>query len=219
MATTIGRKTEWTIGDVMRRFGSIPPGRIRQTPAPGTATEEDLIAANDRKSPALCELVDGVLVEKVMGWVEGYFGMRIGTILTNFVEARGLGVVAGSEGMYRLLIGLVRLPDVSFIAWDRLPEGRLPRDPICRAIPNLAIEILSKGNTKKEMAEKLREYFAGGVELVWYVDPAKKTVRVYTSPDKSRLLREGQTLDGGSVLPGFALPLNELFAEPRAGGP
>jgi Uma2 family endonuclease len=66
------------------------------------------------------------------------------------------------------------------------------------------------------MIEKLENYFRAGVELVWYVDPAKKTVRVYTSPNDSRLVRESGTIDGGTVLPGFLLRPRDLFADPLA---
>jgi len=58
----------------------------------------------------------------------------------------------------------------------------------------------------------LAEYFEAGVRLVWMVDPRKRTVRAYTAPDQSVLIKTGQSLDGGAVLPGFVLRLDELFA-------
>jgi Uma2 family endonuclease len=70
-----------------------------------------------------------------------------------------------------------------------------------------------QSNTKAEMSRKLREYFEAGVHLVWLVDPRKRTVRVHTAVDHAVLFSEGQSIDGGAVLPGFVLPLNELFAE------
>jgi Uma2 family endonuclease len=75
--------------------------------------------------------------------------------------------------------------------------------------------VLSKGNTSKEMARKLDEYFRAGVRLVWYVDPKRRTVRVYTGRDRSVVLREDQALEGGEVLPGFSLSIREWFAEAR----
>jgi Uma2 family endonuclease len=86
--------------------------------------------------------------------------------------------------------------------------------------PDLAIEVLSKHNTKAEMRRKLKEYFLTGVELVWFVDPARRTVQVYTSPDESHTVREDEKLDGGNVLPGFKLPMRKLFArlKPARGG-
>jgi Uma2 family endonuclease len=79
--------------------------------------------------------------------------------------------------------------------------------------------VLSKGNTRKEMARKLDEYFRVGARLVWYVDPQKRTVRVYTARDRSVLLHEDQTLDGGDVLPGFSLSIRDWFAEAERTGP
>ena len=69
------------------------------------------------------------------------------------------------------------------------------------------------------MGRKLVEYFHAGVRLVWYVDPKKRTVRVYTAPDKSALLREDQTLHGGDVLPGFSLSIREYFAKAERTAP
>jgi Uma2 family endonuclease len=104
------------------------------------------------------------------------------------------------------------MPDVAFFSWDRLPEGRAPTVPIPAIYPDLAIEVLSAGNTNREMARKLREYFAAGTRLVWYVDPALRAVTAYTSETTSVVLTAGGSLDGGDVLPGFVLPVNDLFA-------
>ena len=79
-------------------------------------------------------------------------------------------------------------------------------------MPDLAAEVLSGGNTKREMDRKLGEYFEAGVRLVWLIDPKSRTVDAYTSPTEFRRYRNGQTLDGGSVLPGFKLALRPFFA-------
>jgi Uma2 family endonuclease len=63
------------------------------------------------------------------------------------------------------------------------------------------------------MARKRQEYFRAGVHLVWQVDPRTRTVEVFTTPDQSTVLHAAHTLDGGTVLPGFTLPLQELFSE------
>jgi Uma2 family endonuclease len=199
--------------DFAREFGPILVRRIRIDPPPGTATEEDVVRINDQEN-RLYELVDGVLVEKVMSYTESFLAGYILTLLNVFVLPRKLGIVAGADGMMRLAPQLVRIPDVSFIRRDRLPDGRLPRQPIAPLAPNLAVEVLSPSNTTREMDRKLEEYFAAGVQLVWYVDPAARTVTVYTAPTQRVVLRENDTLDGGTVLPGFTLPLAQLFAEP-----
>ena len=73
------------------------------------------------------------------------------------------------------------------------------------------MEILSESNTKAEMSRKLGEYFAAGTRLVWYIDPPTRGIRVYTAADQCVELQEADTLDGGAVLPGFALPVRDLF--------
>ena len=113
----------------------------------------------------------------------------------------------------RLAAGLVRIPDVAFIAWERLPNRCIPSEPIPDVAPNLAVEVLSAGNTTGEMARKRQEYFRAGVELLWQVDPQSRTVEVFTSPENATLLHAEATLDGGSVLPGFRVSLPTLFAE------
>ena len=84
--------------------------------------------------------------------------------------------------------------------------------------PDLAVEVLSEGNTKGEMERKLKDYFFAGVRLVWYIDLKKRTAAVYTSPDEGATLTEDQSLDGGAVLPGFRLSLRKLFARPTPPG-
>ncbi|MBV8076897.1 MAG: Uma2 family endonuclease, partial [Planctomycetaceae bacterium] len=109
--------------------------------------------------------------------------------------------------------GLVRIPDVAFASWDRFAEGRIPLDPIPDLVPDLVVEVVSEGNTVAETDRKRREYFRAGVRLVWMIEPKDRTAAVFTSPEQSARLDEAQTLDGGAVLPGFALPLRDLFAE------
>lgn len=199
-----------TVADMLAHLGDVPAHRVRMRPAPGTATEKDVVDIRDRER-LLYELVDGILVEKGMGYPESLLAMYLGSLITVHVVRHDLGVVAGEAGMMRLWPGRVRIPDLSFASWERLPERRWPTRPIANFAPDLAVEVLSKGNTRREMAGKLREYFEAGVRLVWYIDPKKRIVTVYTAPDRSTVLRIDDTLDGGDVLPGFTLPLRQLF--------
>lgn len=130
----------------------------------------------------------------------------------NFVEEFDLGIVAGADGTLRLMPRLVRIPDVSFISWNQLPSREYPAEPIPDLYPDLAVEVLSAGNTAEEMERKLKEYFLAGTRLVWIISPDLRTVHVYTSPDECSLLKETDTLSGGDVLPGFELLLKQLFA-------
>ena len=200
-----------TVADLLERFGPMPDGRIRTNPPPGTATEQDVIDIEERES-RLCELVDGVLVEKTVGYYESYLALWLGYFLTGFVRRHRLGVVAGEAGMMRLSAGLVRIPDVSFVSWNQLPGRQVPRVPIADLAPDLAVEIISPSNTAREMERKLQDFLAAGVRLVWYVYPGPQEVHVYTA-DRHDVLTTDQELSGGDVLPGFMLPLRQLFEE------
>lgn len=202
-----------TLADLLDRLGNVPLNRIRFRPYPGTATEADVLKALAAPRKRLCELVEGVLVEKAVGFREsGLAGFLIG-LLNAFVIPRNLGVVTGADGTVRLTVGLLRIPDVAFTSWDRLPNRRWPAAPVPALAPNLAAEVLSAGNTKAEMLRKRQDYFAAGVQLVWIIDPKKRTVAVYADVDACTVLTDADMLDGGTVLPGFQLPLRDLFAE------
>jgi Uma2 family endonuclease len=199
------------LADALKQLGDISPRRVRMNPAPGTATEDDLLALLDHGN-RLCELVDGTLVEKIMGYAEGYLALWLGGLMGVYAEEHDLGIAAGADGTMRLMPGLVRIPDVSFVGWERLPSRKCPKEPIPDLVPHLAVEVLSEGNTPGEMQRKLKEYFLAGVEVVWMVDPDKRVVDVYTAPDEWIRLTEADSLDGGNLLPGFRLPLERLFA-------
>jgi Uma2 family endonuclease len=201
-----------TMADLLEQLGGVPLERIRFHPPPGTATERDVLDAEQRDN-RLCELVDGVLVEKVMGFREAILAGALVRLLANYVVPRNLGHVAGADGMLRLFPGLVRIPDVAFASWDCFPEGRLPEEPIPELAPDLVVEVLSRSNTSREMRRKLREYFAAGVRLVWMVDLEQRTVTVHTDIDACAAFDQEACLDGGAVLPGFVLPLRDLFSE------
>jgi Uma2 family endonuclease len=201
-----------TLADQLERLGNIPPERIRWQPYPGTATVDDALEFR-RRTGRSCELIDGILVEKAMGWNESKLAGLLITFLNQFALPRRLGVVTASDGPYRFAPRLVRMPDVAFIAWDRMPGGKAPKDAVPEIVPNLAVEILSKGNTKGEMERKRREYFDAGVDLVWIADPVSRTARVYTDPRTLTTLTLDDTLDGGVALKGFKLPVREWLGE------
>jgi Uma2 family endonuclease len=207
----------WTVADLYRRFGPIPFERIRQNPPPGAGTVDDVVRLNDHED-RLYELVDGILVEKTVGVLESIIAINIGTLLNNFIRPRGLGLVAGADGTIQLDINLVRIPDVSFISWERVPGGEVPEEPVPLLVPDLAVEVVSRSNTRKEMDEKLHEYFEKGVRLVWYVRPKSRVVDVYTAPDQFTRLTALMQLGGADVLPGFSVQVGELFEMPKRPG-
>jgi Uma2 family endonuclease len=212
MATITAPPATETLADLLDRLGGISPSRVRFHPAPGTATEKDVLdlASRERRH---YELVDGTLVEKAMGFRESMLAAALCDFLRSIIMPRNLGVVIGEQGMMRLFPGLIRMPDAAFISWDRIPGGRIPEEPIPDLAPDIAIEVLSKGNTSGEMERKRSEYFAARVRLVWMVDPIQRTVTVYTAVDRFTVLGENDVLDGGDVLPGLSIFLQELFAE------
>lgn len=176
----MNRRTTVAAADLLHRLGNVPAERIRLSPAPGTATEQDVLAIEARAN-RLCELVDGVLVEKTVGYYEARLALLIGYFLEDSLEKHNLGVAFGADATLRLMPGLVRIPDVCFVSWGRLPIRELPAEPIPDLIPDLAVDVLSPANTKREMQRKLREYFKVGVGLVWFVDPPTRTAQVYTA--------------------------------------
>jgi Uma2 family endonuclease len=198
-----------SVADLLHRLGDIQPDRVRLNPAPGTATIKDLLKPENEG----CELVDGTLVEKAVGQEESFLASWLVMVFNQFVITRNLGIVTGEHGMLELQSGLVRGPDVAFISWGRMKGRRRPKDPIPRSTADLVVEVLSKSNTRAEMARKRDEYFRSGVQMVWEIDPRKRTVRVYTSADRFTDMTAADTLDGGKVLAGFSLRLADLFAE------
>jgi Uma2 family endonuclease len=210
MATVSPPATDWTAADLLDRFGPIALRRIRLDPAPGTATEQDVLDIHTRED-RLYELVDGVLVEKAMGLQESFLAALIIQILGPFVRRHDLGFVLGADGMARLAPGLIRIPDVSFVSWVRVPARRVPKTPMLRLAPDLAVEVLSPSDTAKEMERKLEDYFDAGVRLVWHIDPRQRSARVFTAADGGTPVKEDESLSGDPVLPGFTLSLRELF--------
>ena len=200
-----------SLAEMLHRLGDIPLERILARPAPGTATPRDVLRLCDGEPKRLCELVDGVLVEKAMGHRESRIAVELGRVIGNHLKDNNLGILAGADGPHRLEDDLIRFPDVAFIAWDRIPADADPETPMPDWVPSLAVEVISENNTTGEMKRKLKDYFEAGVELVWYVDPKERVVRVYTSEDDCRTLTENDSLDGGSLLPGFQFSVRELF--------
>src|SRR5262245_2488811 len=142
--------TDWNIADLQAHLGGIPPERIRLYPPPGMATEQDVLHFDDHED-RLCELVDGILVEKVMASYESLLAGILIQWINNFLDKNPLGIVLAPDGMLKILPHRVRIPDVSFIRWERFPDRKLPRQPIFEVTPDLAVEILSAGNTEAEM--------------------------------------------------------------------
>lgn len=211
--STTHRSPPTNVAELLRRLGDIPPERVRLDPTPGTATRRDH-ARVEKETGRLFELVDGTLVEKPVGFEESSIAARIIALFVVFVEARRLGgVVNAPDGTIEVIPGQLREPDVAYYSRENLRRNKRKGESNPRISPDLAVEVLSKSNSKAEMARKLDEYFRGGTRLAWIVDPKKRTVRVHTAPTVSTLFGENDTLDGGDVLPGFSVVVREFFPE------
>lgn len=196
--------------EVMDRIGNVPLERLPYPPAPGMATEGDVLSRPSGEK-RLYELVEGVLVEKPIGYLESRIAVILIHLLESFLADHDLGVLTGPDSAFRLEPGLVRAPDVCFVSWDRFPNRQLPNEQVPDLAPDLAVEIISPGNTEAEMRRKVREYFGAGGRLVWLIDPRSRTARVLTAVDSETLVPANGILEGGDVLPGFQVKLARLF--------
>jgi Uma2 family endonuclease len=160
------------------------------------------------------EVVDGQIVEKPpMGAFEVWITGLLVQVLGTYARSNQLGhVVPEMLFLIDAPRKLKRRPDVAFVSRERWPMSRrVPRTETWDVVPDLAVEVISPSNTADEVAGKLEEYFRSGVRLVWHVYPGQGKVYVYDSPLSVRILQVGDDLDCGAVLPGFRMPVSELF--------
>ena len=110
---------------------------------------------------------------------------------------------------------LMRRPEVAFVSYKRWPKARkMSKDAIeWDVIPNLAVDIINPEDRADETEARVADYFASGIELSWVIDPRNEEVRVSHSSAQVFVLTKNDTLDGGKALPGFQLPLKELFVD------
>jgi Uma2 family endonuclease len=158
------------------------------------------------------ELVEGELHTMTpAGGEHGRTGARLLLRVGALVEARRLGDVFTAETGFVLSRDpdTVRAPDVAFVRAERVAAARVPGFPVLA--PDLVAEVVSPSDRAVEVAAKALAWLDAGVRLVWVVDPANRTVTVH-SPEGTRVLRGQDELDGEDVLPGFSLPLEELWA-------
>jgi Uma2 family endonuclease len=177
-----------------------------------------LLTAEDLESTGseikLLELYDGVLREaERMGGRHGEFQLEISSPLHAHVRANRLGRVYPSDTHFILFRDpdTVVMPDVAFVRADRLPPESV-RVRFMPLAPDFAVEVLSPSNRIGEIREKIALYQRAGVSLVWLVDPRARAVTVYAAGQEPRTPREGETLGGGDVIPGFRLQVADIFA-------
>lgn len=175
-------------------------------------TAEELLMMPD---DGFCyELVKGELKRMPpTGDEHGGVTMQLAAPLYQYVKLNNLGRVYAAETGFKLENDpdTVRAPDIAFVSMERIQSAGKVQGYRSGA-PDLAVEVLSPGNTKREMVEKIEEYFAAGARLVWVVNPKSKTIAVYRSLTDVVTLTEKDTLDGGAVVPGFQISVAEIFA-------
>ena len=203
--------SEWTLADFLTQIGGIPPERIRMFPPPGTATENNILTAEGHTG-RVCELIDGVLVEKTMGYLESLLAGIIVHEIWSFLQTHDLGVVLGADGTLRILprrsharrvlylLGAVSGPAASPRA-DSRPGPRSGRRSHFRGE--------HRGGDAAEISRLFRRRRAAGVVH----RSSQPHGQSYTAADRCVELVESQSLSGGDVLPGFELSLGSLFAK------
>ncbi|MDP9379938.1 MAG: Uma2 family endonuclease [Chloroflexota bacterium] len=162
------------------------------------------------------ELVRGELIEVPgAGVLHSFIVGTIYRLIQAYAGARRLGV-AFPDGLGCILYrnpDVIRVPDVSFISLERLPQGGLP-EGYCPFAPDLAVEIVSPSDTAQKLHAKVREYLEAGTRIVWVIWPDEHAVSVYTADENgSRELRAEDELSGGDVLPGFRVRVAQLFEQ------
>jgi Uma2 family endonuclease len=160
------------------------------------------------------ELVKGELKKMSPAGVEhGAVAVNLTILLGQYVKANNLGIVLAAETGFKLAIDpdTVLAPDVSFVRRERIPQSGLPK-AFYPGAPDLAVEVVSPGDTKKEIEGKVEEWLAAGASAVWVVDPKRRTVIVHRLRAEAITLGETDELDGQDVVPGFRCNVSEIFA-------
>jgi Uma2 family endonuclease len=189
-------------------------GRFEPIMATATMTKvwtpEELLEVRDRPMP---ELIDGKLVaRRLMGQKADRLASELIYFLGVFVEKSNVGAVNGAGGSYQIFPddpNKVRIPDVSFIRKEREPAGAAEGHG--RVVPELIAEVISPNDLAEELDVKVLDFFRAGVPLIWVVNPGSRSVRVMRGDGSGGFLTGADVLDGEAVLPGFRLPLPDLF--------
>jgi Uma2 family endonuclease len=160
-----------------------------------------------------CELVRGELIMMTpAGYEHGRICGNLCFLLRRFVSQHRLGEVVTGEPGFVIARDpdTVRAPDVAFVRAERVPPAG--SRGFFQGAPDLAVEVLSPTDRAGEVLAKVRDWLASGSLAVWVVDPRTQTVSVYHGRSEVTILSAGDTLGGGEVLPGFSLPVAEVFA-------
>jgi len=159
------------------------------------------------------ELVKGELRQmSPSGSEHGFVIVNITLLLAQHVKPNGLGVCFGAETGFKIASDpdTVRAPDLAFVSRERIPETGITKK-FWQGAPDLAVEVMSPGDTVKEVREKVEDWLAAGTKAVWVLNPKRRSVTVYRSTSDVTRLAEGDELEGGEVVPGFRCKVSEIF--------
>ncbi len=175
-------------------------------------TDEEFMALPD--DGGRYELVNEEVVDiGNSGMEHGNIGTFLGGAIEFHARAQKLGVTCDSSTAFKMKSGNKRSPDLAFVSKIRLTGiKRLPKG-FFEGAPDLAVEVISPSNTFEELHYKIVEYFENGCRLVWVIHPDEQTVLVYYQSQPDRLLKITDILDSENVIPGFKLPVADLFVE------
>lgn len=146
-------------------------------------------------------------------WFHGDICADLLMAMRGFAKANHLGAVWDSSTGFWMENLNCRAPDISFVRGERLRGFSRREGKFFQGAPDLAVEVLSPSNTRREVDERLRDYFSSGAKLAWVIDPERELVEVCHSLTQRRLLGPGAMLDGEQILPGFQYPITDLFKE------
>jgi len=174
-------------------------------------TAEDLFRLPDDNCRH--ELVRGELRRMAAaGFRHGAVIMNVAVPLGHHVKQHGLGLMCGAETGFVLERDpdTVLAPDVAFVRRDRIPASGLPA-AFWEGPPDLAVEVTSPGDTRREVADKVASWLAAGTRLVWVVDPKRTMVEIHGPDGAPRRLERSDVLEGEPLFPGFRLPVTDIF--------
>ncbi len=185
-----------------------------EAPSATLLTADDLLRLDTQGVRG--ELIQGVFCEmSPAGGQHSKIAFRLGLQVGKFVEQHRLGTAFAADYGIQLERDpdTVRAPDFAFASHERCPPGAVT-EGYGQHVPELVVEVVSPSDRRAAVREKARMWLSFGVQLVWVVFPDVCTVEVYrVGVDTAETLTEADSLDGGSVLPGFTYPLSHLFAD------
>lgn len=167
----------------------------------------------DISEPGRFDLIKGELLRMPpAGGEHGEVAGELARVIGNFVVENDLGRFYAAETGFILDAesSTVLAPDVAFVQASRVPP-RERRRGFVPVVPDLVVEVVSPSDRVTEVNDKVNTYLDSGVRMVWAVEPIRQRITVYTPDRRARLLNSDDVLEGGDVLPGFSLPLADIF--------